>query len=100
MLAGAHLVEYATPDRVRLHDLIRFHARELAQSQDSGEERLSARKRVAEWYLHTSDNAGRALIPGGSARSRPRPRDVTHFPYVARRKRFPDSTPRKPISPS
>ncbi|MFD2420593.1 AfsR/SARP family transcriptional regulator [Amycolatopsis pigmentata] len=68
VLAGAHLLEYAALDRVRFHDLIRLHAAELSASTDSEAERAAARQRVAEWYLHTVDNAGRLLIP---ARVRP-----------------------------
>ncbi|WP_043840470.1 AfsR/SARP family transcriptional regulator [Amycolatopsis taiwanensis] len=62
-LAGAHLVEYAALDRIRFHDLIRLHARELTLAQDPGADRLAARRRVAEWYLHTVHAAGRVLLP-------------------------------------
>jgi len=64
VLASAHLVEFATLDRIRFHDLIRLHARELTRSEDPEPDRLDAYKRVAEWYLHSVDNAGHVLIPG------------------------------------
>lgn len=68
VLAGAHLLEYAAPDRVRFHDLIRLYAWELSRSEDAEADRLSAQRRLVNWYLHTADNAGRTLIP---ARNRP-----------------------------
>jgi DNA-binding SARP family transcriptional activator/tetratricopeptide (TPR) repeat protein len=62
-LAGEHLVEQEGVDRYRFHDLLRVYAAERATAEESPAVRAAAIRRVLDWYLHTSDNAGRALLP-------------------------------------
>jgi DNA-binding SARP family transcriptional activator len=62
-LVGAHLLEEATADRYRFHDLLRAYAAERAATDESPADRAAAHRRVLNWYLHTADAAGRLLAP-------------------------------------
>ena len=59
-LARANLLDRDAPGRYRCHDLLRDYAAELAA--EDPEERL-ARRRVLDWYLHTTVAAERLLRP-------------------------------------
>jgi hypothetical protein len=45
-LVDTHLLEPVGPDRYRFHDLLRDHARELAERTDSAAERIAAINRA------------------------------------------------------
>lgn len=58
-LAEVHLVETATRDRYRLHDLLRDYAREQAENEDGTQGCLATLKRMLAFYLHTAEAADR-----------------------------------------
>lgn len=67
-LVEVNLVEDIGPDptgaeRFRLHDLVRLHARQRAEGEDSGETRDEAVRRLLDWYLATATDAERLLTP-------------------------------------
>ncbi len=62
-LARAHLVTERVPGRFAFHDLLRAYATELAHAQDSEQDRLAARRRVLDHYLHTACRADQVLNP-------------------------------------
>ncbi len=62
-LADAHLLAQPIPGRYVLHDLLRAYAAERVQQEDSAEERDAATRRLADWYLYTTDAAARLLYP-------------------------------------
>jgi DNA-binding SARP family transcriptional activator/Tfp pilus assembly protein PilF len=67
-LLDCQLLESATPNRYRLHDLLRLFARELA-ARLPGDAVTGALARMLGWYVSTSWHAFRQLRPGD-----PRPR--------------------------
>jgi DNA-binding SARP family transcriptional activator len=62
VLVDAHLLESSTPDRYRLHDLLRDYAAELAQS-DQPQAISEAMHRILGWYLRTANSAASAIAP-------------------------------------
>jgi DNA-binding SARP family transcriptional activator len=62
-LVGAHLLEEATDDRYRFHDLLRAYAAERAAADESTTDRTAVQRRLLTWYLHTADAAGALLSP-------------------------------------
>lgn len=54
VLVDASLLEESGEDRYRFHDLVRLHARERAEAEDTDEQRRAALRRVLEWYLHAA----------------------------------------------
>jgi DNA-binding SARP family transcriptional activator/Tfp pilus assembly protein PilF len=70
-LVRAHLIERTAGDRYGLHDLLRAYARELADAEDSEEERRLALTRLFDYYLDTAAAAMDALHPA-DGRYRPR----------------------------
>ncbi len=52
------LTEYA-PGRLTFHDLLRTHARELVEREESPRERQAASRRIIDHYLHSTRNARR-----------------------------------------
>ncbi len=62
-LADAHLLAEPIPDRYAFHDLLRLHAAERADAEETAEERAAAIHRLLDWYLHTADAAARLLNP-------------------------------------
>jgi DNA-binding SARP family transcriptional activator len=62
-LARAHLIESASPDRYRMHDLLRAYASELAGTHESGDARRAALTRLFDHYLHTAATAMDTLYP-------------------------------------
>lgn len=57
-LADASLLEEVGEGGYRFHDLVRLHARALAD-----DERLEVVPRIAEWYLHRMTRANMVVIP-------------------------------------
>jgi tetratricopeptide (TPR) repeat protein/transcriptional regulator with XRE-family HTH domain len=62
-LYDQHLITEPAPGRYRLHDLLREHARALADADDQAD-RDAAAGRVLDYYLHTALAAGRHFPPG------------------------------------
>lgn len=62
-LAEVHLVELATQDRYRLHDLLRAYAVDRADHDDSPQAREEAFDALLGWYAYTAASADRFLYP-------------------------------------
>jgi tetratricopeptide (TPR) repeat protein/transcriptional regulator with XRE-family HTH domain len=73
VLYDQYLIAEPAQGRYRLHDLIREHARALADRLDSGEDRNQATARLLDYYQHTAARAD-ALI-GRQSRPVPSPAD-------------------------
>lgn len=56
-LAGHSLLTGAAPDRYRLHDLIRSHARTITVTLDPEPERQAAQDKLLHYYAHTAKTA-------------------------------------------
>jgi tetratricopeptide (TPR) repeat protein len=56
-------VEQVGADRFAFHDLLRDYARELAEAEDSAQDRSNAVRRILNWYLHTTSDASRVVTP-------------------------------------
>ncbi len=63
-LLDAHLIEQRSDGRFRLHDLLRQHARQTAERDDSARARHDAVTRVLDYYLHTTNLAAAHFAPG------------------------------------
>jgi DNA-binding SARP family transcriptional activator/tetratricopeptide (TPR) repeat protein len=72
-LASAHLLTETRADRYTLHDLIRLHAREVAGTELTPDQRASAAEKLLDYYLLVADRAHRLIRP---------PRDA-HVPTVS-----------------
>ncbi len=79
VLAHAHLIQSAGPDRYGLHDLLRSYARELAD----GPESQSALTRLLDYYLHAAATAMDAAFPGERHRRPAVPPSATPAPDFA-----------------
>ncbi|MFJ4410804.1 ATP-binding protein [Streptomyces sp. NPDC088910] len=62
-LAEASLLEEAAGGRHRFHDLVRLHARGLAEARDPEPVRTAAVRRALEWYLATATAAEELISP-------------------------------------
>ncbi|GIH03764.1 SARP family transcriptional regulator [Rhizocola hellebori] len=60
-LADAHLITQHVPGRFGLHDLLRAFAGELAQADDSEQQRRAATHRLLDYYLHCAYAASEIL---------------------------------------
>jgi DNA-binding SARP family transcriptional activator/tetratricopeptide (TPR) repeat protein len=69
-LVDDHLLESATPDRYRTHDLLRLYARELAHEEESDQDRDRALTRVLRCYLDAAHRVNRLVNPTSRHRSR------------------------------
>jgi tetratricopeptide (TPR) repeat protein/transcriptional regulator with XRE-family HTH domain len=78
-LYDQYLLDEPAQGRYRLHDLIREHARALADRHDSGPDRDSALSRLLDYYQHTSARAS-ALI---TRQVRPAPAVAPAAPALA-----------------
>ncbi|KOX19941.1 SARP family transcriptional regulator [Saccharothrix sp. NRRL B-16348] len=56
-LTAANLLRESPPGRLRLHDLVRLYARELADTVDDPGDRKAALDRLFDHYLHTASAA-------------------------------------------
>jgi DNA-binding SARP family transcriptional activator len=63
ILVDAHLLESASPDWYRFHDLLRTYAAERAKAEESAETTRAAITRLLHWYLHTADAAAYLINP-------------------------------------
>jgi tetratricopeptide (TPR) repeat protein len=71
VLARAHLIQQAGPDRYGLHDLLCAYARELAGAHDGEDKQHVALTRLFDHYLHIAATAMDTMIPAERHR-RPR----------------------------
>jgi tetratricopeptide (TPR) repeat protein/transcriptional regulator with XRE-family HTH domain len=71
-LYDQYLLTEPAPGRYRMHDLIRQHARSLAERLDSGADREQAAGRLLDYYQHTGARANAVIAP----RARPAAADV------------------------
>jgi tetratricopeptide (TPR) repeat protein len=62
-LLDNHLLERATADHFRFHDLTRVYATARAAREEPEPERRKAVSRLLDYYLHTADRADRTLYP-------------------------------------
>jgi DNA-binding SARP family transcriptional activator/tetratricopeptide (TPR) repeat protein/DNA-binding XRE family transcriptional regulator len=62
-LLDTHLLLEPTPGRFRYHDLIRQHARAAALRHDPDHDRTTAQTQLADYYLHTANQAADLLEP-------------------------------------
>lgn len=63
-LADASLLEEIGAERFRFHDLVRLHARERADDEDTVAERDSVIARSIGWYLNAAVGADLVVSPG------------------------------------
>jgi tetratricopeptide (TPR) repeat protein len=63
VLVEVSLLEELGPDRFRFHDLIRVHAGQRANVEDSSDDRAGALRGALEWYLWTATEAMALLSP-------------------------------------
>jgi len=71
-LYDQYLLTEPAPGRYRLHDLIRQHARGLAERLDPGADREDAAGRLLDYYQHTAARANAVIAP----RARPAAADL------------------------
>lgn len=69
LLVDAQLLQSPTPDRYRLHDLLRLFAREQSARDDPDPARLAALARVLDCYLATARQTSHLLQPTDSRRA-------------------------------
>ncbi|WP_189134841.1 AfsR/SARP family transcriptional regulator [Wenjunlia tyrosinilytica] len=62
-LETAHLIQQHTPDRYRMHDLVRLYAGEQGRHDLDEADRTRALRRLLDFYLHTAYHANRLLYP-------------------------------------
>jgi DNA-binding SARP family transcriptional activator/tetratricopeptide (TPR) repeat protein len=62
-LERASLIHQHTPNRYRMHDLIRLYAQEQAIEQLADEQRRTAQHRLISYYTHTALAADKQLAP-------------------------------------
>jgi tetratricopeptide (TPR) repeat protein len=72
-LADAHLLTEHRPGRFACHDLLRVYAEELAEEQDSAEDRRAATHRMLDHYLRTADRAAHLVDPYRAVLELPEP---------------------------
>jgi tetratricopeptide (TPR) repeat protein len=63
VLQAAHLLQQPTPDRYRMHDLIRLHAAEQANQRPEDGGLDAALRRITAWYIRAAFVADRMLDP-------------------------------------
>ncbi|MER6136742.1 tetratricopeptide repeat protein [Streptomyces sp. NPDC001815] len=63
VLEDASLIQQHVPGRYRMHDLLRLYATEQADDDRSRDDRDTALRRLADFYLHTAFAADRLLEP-------------------------------------
>lgn len=62
-LASLHLVDIDSEEVVRMHDVVRLYARELAATEDDDADRTAAARRLVSWYAATLHAASLRLAP-------------------------------------
>ncbi|MFF7652776.1 ATP-binding protein [Streptomyces sp. NPDC007983] len=63
LLYDANLLIDAGDERYRFHDLVRLHAAEKAEADETAEERAAALRRIADHYLATATRAEEIVDP-------------------------------------
>lgn len=63
LLLEASLLEEVAEDRFRFHDLLRLHARQQADVDDTAQDRATAVRAMLEWYLAAAARADSVLTP-------------------------------------
>jgi tetratricopeptide (TPR) repeat protein len=63
VLIDAHLLEQATSDRYRFHDLLRAYAAERAEAEEPKDDQDAAIRRIVTWYLHTAEAGATVISP-------------------------------------
>ncbi len=63
VLSGASLLEETGTDQFRFHDLVRIHARERAEAEDTEAERVAVISRSTSWYLEAAVAADLVVSP-------------------------------------
>jgi tetratricopeptide (TPR) repeat protein len=76
VLADANLLDDVADGRYRFHDLIKLHARGLAEQAEYRAESEEAVERMLSWYLATVTDAGQTVTPY----RHDQPRDVRYRP--------------------
>jgi tetratricopeptide (TPR) repeat protein len=76
VLADANLIDDAAGGRYRFHDLTRLHAREMAERDETAEDRNITVRRMLDWFLTVVTNAAGAARPYRQLQ----PRDVRYPP--------------------
>ncbi|GAA3035243.1 tetratricopeptide repeat protein [Actinokineospora globicatena] len=66
-LVSAHLVQSKPGRRYQQHDLIRLHAFECAEADESDVDRRAALRRLLSWYANTAVAANRVALPDSSS---------------------------------
>jgi DNA-binding SARP family transcriptional activator len=59
-----HLINHHGDGRFRLNDLLQSYAAEVSAMIDPRAERVQARQRLMDWYIHSAESAGSKLNPG------------------------------------
>jgi tetratricopeptide (TPR) repeat protein len=62
-LVDASLLEVGAGDRYQFHDLLRLHARQRAEQEDTATDRHAVIKRVLEYYIARAAAVDRAIMP-------------------------------------
>ncbi|MFF4416805.1 ATP-binding protein [Streptosporangium sp. NPDC001559] len=63
ILIDANLLDDAPGGHYRFHDLIRLHAREMAERDESEEVRARTVHRAVDWFLSTATTVNRLVMP-------------------------------------
>lgn len=63
VLARAYLIQPGQPGRYVMHDLLRAYARELAETEDTDDDRNASLTRLFDYYLRTAAEAMNTLFP-------------------------------------
>jgi tetratricopeptide (TPR) repeat protein/transcriptional regulator with XRE-family HTH domain len=82
-LVSANLIAEPAAGRFTCHDLLRRYAGERARRDEGDHDRAAAVARLLDWYLHTTNAAGRLLYPGMSLLAAPEPRSGVFADDVA-----------------
>ncbi len=62
-LCDVHLLGLPHAGRYRFHDLVRDHARSAALADEPEPQRVQARRRLMDYYLHVSETAANLISP-------------------------------------
>jgi tetratricopeptide (TPR) repeat protein len=62
-LLDANMLQELDDDRFRFHDLLRLHARQTSEADDTEEQRTTALLAILEWYLAAAGRADVVITP-------------------------------------
>ncbi|SEF26577.1 Tetratricopeptide repeat-containing protein [Amycolatopsis pretoriensis] len=80
-LVTSSLLEELDPERYRFHELVRLHARKMAEKDDSAAERDRATRGFVDWYLLGAAAADHAIFGEGRWRLARLPVDRWYRPF-------------------